>query len=80
MCPYVPLLAPENSDAIFVWSMTQDQLRTAGMDGVPFAPDHNAIWTFMDRFGIEDQQGTFQKVIFLFSHFIKKMQEDRKNG
>lgn len=80
MCAYLPILAPENSDAIFVWSMTQDQLRTAGMDGTPFAPDHNAVWTFMDKFEIECQQETFQKVILLFSHFLRKMHEGKKNG
>jgi hypothetical protein len=37
--------------------MTQDQLRVAGMDGTPFAPDHNAIWTLMDKFSI--QEGSF---------------------
>lgn len=80
MCAYLPILAPENSDAIFVWSMTQDQLRTAGMDGTPFAPDHNAVWTFMDKFEIENQPEVFRKVLFLFSHFLTRMREESNNG
>lgn len=79
-CAYIPELSPENAESIFVWSMTQDQLRTAGMDGTPFAPDHNAIWTLMDKFDISNQTEVFQKVLILFNYFLNKMREERQNG
>jgi hypothetical protein len=79
-CSELPWLMPENGPAIFVWSMTNDQWRTAGMDGTPFAPDHNAIWTFMDKFEIENSKDTFMKVKTLFTHFLDKMREERKSG
>jgi len=72
-CPYLPFLMPGNEDAIFVWTSVQDQLRVAGMEGQPFAPDHNAIWMFMDKFGIKKQKEVFKKVLTLFSLSIEKM-------
>jgi hypothetical protein len=82
VCIHVPYLFPENQDAIFVWSNTSDQLRPAGMDGAMFAPDHNAIWMFMDKFGIQNQCIVFQKVRALFTHFIGILAEksERSNS
>jgi len=53
-----------------VYRAVQSQVRTAGMSGVVIGLDHNAVWTYMEKHGIENQLEIFEKVVNLFHHFL----------
>jgi hypothetical protein len=70
----------ENDDAIHVWSMTRDQVRTAGMSGEVYSLDHNAVWEFIDRYQKKKPTEVFEKVLRLFYHFLAKDRENRQDS
>lgn len=61
---------PGNEDILNVYTAVRSQVRTAGMDGTVIDLDHNAMWTYMEKYGIENQLDVFEKVIGLFHHFL----------
>jgi len=67
-----------NEDAVRVWAAVQGQVRV-GMDGTVIDLDHNAVWKYIEKAGVEDEMGTFERVMGLFRHFQEK-DKDKADG
>lgn len=65
-------LAPANFDAANIFRVCRNQLRTAGPDNMPFAPDLTAVLGVMEVKGIKNKNDCLEKVVAAFAHFIKK--------
>ena len=68
-------LFPANFEAARVYQMCQDQLRTAGADNLPFAPDLNPVFSVMKAYRVKDEARCLEKVKKAFSYFISKSRQ-----
>ena len=64
-----------NKDALRIWRLVKNQVVTVGM-GQPVDLNQMAIWEAIDRYGIEDQIGTFEKIVVLFRYLVSKAKEE----
>jgi len=65
-CPFIvdmPVLFPENYDAMKIWGIIQGQRIIAGMTGVTVDINHLALWKAIDEYEIENRLGCFEKVL-----------------
>lgn len=65
---------PENGDAERIYFMVSDQFIMGGMGAV--ALNQIAIHEAMRLYHIEEKEDTFEKVVMIGRHFIKKMNDD----
>ena len=64
-----------NQDALRIWRLVKNQVVTVGM-GQPVDLNQMAIWEAIDRYGVEDQIGTFEKIVVLFRYLVSKAKEE----
>ena len=74
----LPRILPGNEEVLSVYNAVQSQVRTAGMSGITIGLDHNAVWMYMDKYGIGNQLEIFEKVTRLFQHFLSEEATMRK--
>ena len=65
-----PLLE-ENEDAIFILEKVLNQAIFIGMEGVPVDLNHIAVERAIERYGIENQEDCFEKVLLAWHHIAK---------
>lgn len=72
----LPPLMAENVDIIRVYMAVQGQVRVA-VDGTVIDLDHNAVWKYIEKCGVENEFEVFEQVIGLFRHFLEESREGK---
>lgn len=71
-----PEILESNEEAVFVYTLVERQVITAGM-GQVIAVNYEAIDFTMNLYEIENRQDCFEKVIWIFNYILKET-EDKK--
>jgi len=64
-------LAEENRDAVRIFSIVRNQY-IMGMNG-PISINHLAVWKAIEKYGIQKERETFEKIIRLSSWNLNEM-------
>ena len=77
---YMPVLMPENHDAVKVWGIVQGQRIIAGMTGVTVDINHLAVWKTIDEYEIENRIDCFEKVLKVAKEMFELEAQERENN
>ena len=71
-----PVMLDENEDAITLYSIVQNQWIMG--PGGPVEINHLAVWSAIDRYGVKDGVGAFQKILALSRWMLVRINEKRE--
>lgn len=71
-----PMVLPENSAAVEVFTICRNQWRTGGNGA--FALDGNFVWKVMADLGVADKTATFGRVDTLATHYLAAIRQRKK--
>ena len=68
-------LMPENEEAARVFQRVRGQVIAVGMEGKVIDLNYPAVKMVMDLYGVKNQKDCFEKVVRVFHHFLKEVDE-----